>query len=179
MSGQGPDSPQILTGLRKEKSNAGLFVLALLAGILGIAYLLHAGEPARLDRSIKTREAKLLSTKKYLAENYDALIGGKTQTSKQSLPDGKPLLTIIKESAAGVGLTDNLSAVIPEENRKLGEVTAKVVLRRIRLADLVNFLVYVRSKYPGVIDRQGQLRLARRQQADNWDAFVSLTTKSR
>ncbi len=165
--------------LRKQKSNAGVFVLAALAGILAITYLLHVGEPARIERETRIRGAKLRDTKEYIANNYAALIGKEESARQQTRPEDKPLLTIIKESAQSVGLTDSLSAVAPEENKKLGEVTAKVVLRRIRLADLVNFLVYVRSKYPGIMDREGRLRLVPRQQGDNWDAFVSLTVKRR
>ncbi len=167
------------TAFRRTPSSAGIFVLAVLAGILAIAYLVNAGESARIGREANIKETKLRETKKYIARNYDALIGGKETVQEQGAARNKPLLTIIKESAEAVGLTNNLSGMSPEENKKLGLISAKVALRRVRLADVVNFLVYVRSKYPGVMDREGKLRIVPRQQGDNWDAFVSLTMKKR
>ena len=174
----GTDKAENLNALaRKRKPGAGLFVTAALAAVLAIAYIAHAAEPARLEGEIKVREAKLNDTKKYVAQNYDALIGAKERPGEQAAPKEMPLLTVIKESAERVGLTASLSSVSPEENKKLGLVTAKVVLRRIRLTDLVNFLVHIRSNYPGIMDREGRLRLLPRQQGDSWDVFVSLTVK--
>jgi hypothetical protein len=165
--------------LGRRRSGTGVFVLAVIAAVLAIAYIAHAGEPARLAAAIKVKEAKLLDTKKFIAENYDSIIGTDNVAEQTAGPGDIPLLTIVKESVEAIGLTNNLSGVSPEENRKLGEVTAKVTLRRIRLADLVNFLVYVRSKYSGIVDREGRMRLVPRQEGDNWDAFISLTAKRR
>ena len=172
--------PATVTGTRrsrKGKSTGAVFVMAALAGILAIAYIAHAGEPARIDNLIKIRSAKLKETKKFLAEHYELLAAPKEENKKRNILEQKPLLTIIKECAERVGLTERLSSISPQENKKLGEVTAKVVFRRIRLADVVNFLAYVRSNYPDIRDREAQLRLARRQQGDMWDAYISLTGK--
>ncbi len=172
-----PPTAGLQFGPGKRKAGTGVFVLAALAAILAITYLAHAGEPARIARDIKIKEGKLQDVKKYIGKNYDALVGKKEKVRKQDATQDKPLLTVIKETAQRVGLTSHLSSVTPEENKKLRETTARVVIRRIRLADLVNFLVYVRSNYPGVMDREGRLRLAPRQQADSWDAFISLTVR--
>ncbi len=163
---------------RKGGSRGAVFVMAALAVILAIAYIAHAGEPARIDKLINIRKSKLKDTKEFLAEHYELLAAPKEEeTEKQSVLAAKPLLTIIKECAEKVGLTERLSSISPQENKKLGEITAKVVFRRIRLADMVNFLAYVRSNYPEIKDREAQLRLARRQQGDIWDAYISLTGK--
>ena len=169
-SGRGP--------ARRGKSRGAVFVAAALAGILAIAYLAHAGEPARIEKLINIRSAKLKDTKEFLAEHYELLAPPKEDKGeKESVHQKKPLLSIIKECTEKVGLTERLSSISPEENKKLGEITAKVVFRRIRLADVVNFLAYVRSNYPDIKDREAQLRLARRQQGDVWDAYISLTGK--
>jgi hypothetical protein len=172
--------PELASGqrpARKGRSRGAVFVTAALAGILAIAYLAHAGEPARIDKLIRIRRAKLEDTKEFLAEHYELLAAPKEEGKKGSILVKKPLLTIIKECAERVGLTERLSSISPQENKKLGEITAKVVFRRVRLADVVNFLAYVRSNYPEIKDREAQLRLARRQQGDVWDAFISLTGK--
>jgi hypothetical protein len=163
---------------RRGRSTGAVFVLAALAGILAIAYLAHAGEPARIDNLINIRKTKLKDTKEFLAQHYELLAAsGKEETKKQSVLAQKPLLSIIKECAGKVGLTERLSSISPQENKKLGEITAKVVFRRIRLADMVNFLAYLRSSYPDIKDKEAQLRLGRRQEGDVWDAYISLTGK--
>jgi len=173
------DAKDFGVGERKH-SNSAIFALAAISAILAIIYVFNAGEPARLDRQIFVMQKKLRDTKNYIAEHYDELIGD--EKNPQNTPGEmkkEPILTTIKNSTENVGLTNYLAGVAQEENKKLGEVTAKVTFRGIKLSDLVNFLVYVRSNYPGVTDRECQMRLARRQQGDKWDAFVSLTAKAR
>jgi hypothetical protein len=164
--------------LHAGRSRGVVVVTAAVAGILAIAYLAHAGEPARIENLVKIRSAKLKETKRFLAEHYELLAAPKEdQGQKQNVLQTEPLLTIIKVCAESVGLTERLSSIVPQENMKLGEITAKVVFRRVRLADVVNFLAYVRSNSADISDREAQLRLARRQQEDMWDAYVSLTGK--
>jgi len=163
----------------RRGSETGVFVLAALAAILAMAYLAYAGEPERIKKEIRLKEKKLREVKKYIAENYDSLVEKRDGGEQTEKIEAKPLLTVVKETAQKTGLTGYLAGVNMEENKKLGEVTAKVVLRGVRLADVINFLVYIRSKHPGISDREGRMRLLPRQQGDNWDALLSLTTRIR
>jgi hypothetical protein len=81
----------------------------------------------------------------------------------------------VKDVTAQCGVADRLLRVVEEENKKRGELTAKVTLRRVRMADVVNFLSIAKKEYPGLWDREARMRYSRGEEADRWDVTISLT----
>ncbi len=144
-----------------------------LAGVLAVAWVVKKGAKEDAAASAEREKQKLEKVAKLVSDNYALVFSRKESEETDSLA-GRPAVSIIKEIANECGISDNLIRVIPEENRKKREITAQVVLKGVRINDLVNFLVQIRTKYPGICDREARLRLTGKGE-DSWDAGLALT----
>jgi hypothetical protein len=152
-------------------------LLGALTVLLGGAWLWVRSDVAMGRERIVREEEKLEKVKTYIQANYETLIGTPGAEAVPSPLLKKPLLSIVKDVAAKCGIEGSIARVVEEENRKRNELTAKVSFKRIRIADLVNFLSISKREYPGLYDREARMRYARGGQADSWDVTLSLTAK--
>ncbi|MHC4780227.1 MAG: hypothetical protein ACYTFG_16785 [Planctomycetota bacterium] len=159
---------------RKATILAGL----VLATVILVGAWLWVRSAARYrEAAVRRDESKLEKVELFIGDNYEMIFGAGTAEEIASPLTDKPLLTIVKELCAQCGLADRLVRVVEEENKKLGELTAKVTFRRVRIADMVNFLTLGRDSYPGLWDREARMRYARGGEADSWDVTLSLTAE--
>jgi hypothetical protein len=155
----------------------GTVLLGLVTVVLALCWLGVRSAALREEKACRVQAGKIDKVKTFLEKN-PALVFSETRVEKVPSPlREKPLISIVKELSAQCGLADRLLRVVEEENRKLGELTAKVTYRRVRIADVVNFLTIGRETYPGLWDREGRMRYARGGEANAWDVTLSLTAE--
>ncbi|MHC4598552.1 MAG: hypothetical protein ACYS47_06065 [Planctomycetota bacterium] len=155
----------------------GMFVFGVVAIGLAAAWLGVRSAALRKEEACRIQGEKIDKVKTFLEKN-PALIFAEERSEKTPTPlREKPLISIVKELSAQCGLDDRLLRVVMEENRKLQEMTAKVTFRRVRIADVVNFLTIGKEAFPGLWDREGRMRYSRGGEADAWDVTLSLTAE--
>jgi hypothetical protein len=160
------------------RRRVGAVVLAVIfVGALGVAWLWARSSASETEARCLREAEKLVKAKTYIKANYERLLGSRDRREIPSPLRKTPLLSIVKNVSAGCGLADRIARVIEEENQKRNELTAKVTFRRIRIADIVNFLTVAKREYPGLYDREGRIRYARGQEADSWEVTLSLTAQ--
>jgi len=164
-------------GTRKSRKRDGaLAFFVAMAAILAIVWWVRASDSDQARAGIEGAQKQLNRVAALIEANYD-LLRPKTEgagSGSGSESENLPAITIIREIATTCGIADRLIRVTPEENRKKGEVTAQVVLKGVRMQDVLRFLVELRSRYPQIFDREARLRLASRTE-DRWDAGLALT----
>jgi hypothetical protein len=153
----------------------GFALLGGAAVLLAAAWLWTLSGARAVEKRCRTEEAKVKKVKAYVEKNYEKILGPRDAVEAESPLLKKPLLSIVKDVTAQCGVADRLQRVVEEENKKANEVTAKVTLRRVRMADVVNLLSIAKKEYPGLWDREARMRYARGQEADRWDVTLSLT----
>jgi hypothetical protein len=157
---------------RDRKRDWALAFFGVMAAILAIVWWVRAGDIDQARAGIEAEQKKLKRVAALIEANRDMLRPKTEGTGSRS--KNIPAITIIREIATACGIADRLIRVTPEENRKKGEVTAQVVLKGVRMQDVLRFLVELRSRYPQIFDREARLRLASRTE-DRWDAGLALT----
>jgi hypothetical protein len=163
-------------GTDMSRRHAAAFAaLGGLALLLAGAWLWTFSDAKALEKRCRAEEAKVKKVKLYIEKNYEKILGPRRVEEAESPLLEKPLLSIVKDVTVQCGVADRLLRVVEEENKKLNELTAKVTLRRVRMADVVNFLAVAKKEYPGLWDREGRMRYARGEEADRWDVTLSLT----
>ena len=71
----------------------------------------------------------------------------------------KSLRTVVMEACEKVGISRNLEAVNPGEDRKKGILRARVVIRGVALRKIVEFIVQLKNFSAGIRDTDASLRM--------------------
>ncbi len=160
--------------IRGRMGDAAIAALFAAAAVLAVIWLVRSADRDEAASSAERENLKLEKAAKLVADNQAVVFLKQNGTAEGNGMAGKSAISIVREVAESCGISENLIRVIPEENRKKGEVTAQVVLKGVKINDLVNFLVQIRTRYPAIRDREARLRLAGRAE-DSWDAGLALT----
>jgi hypothetical protein len=149
--------------------------LLVLGAVVGAGAWMTRGDDREAALAAIGRERKKYTrVSRLVEENWSRLAVSGDEAAGPGTMAGRPAISIIREIASECGISEKLIRVIPEENRKRREMTAKVVLKGVKLEEIVSFLVRLRSSYPDVYDREARIRLAARGK-DRWDAGLALT----
>ncbi|GEM_PF-2962724 len=160
-----------------SKRIAAVAVLSVCAAGAFFGWLWARSSVEAMEASRVREEEKLDRFKTHLEENYELFFGSEQEAEPPSPLLEKPLLSIVKDLATECGLDGRLARLVEEESAKSREMTAKISFKRVRMADVVNFLSVARKTYPGLRDREASMRHARGGEADVWDVDLSLTAR--
>ncbi|MHC5036547.1 MAG: hypothetical protein ACYTHM_04470 [Planctomycetota bacterium] len=160
----------------RRRIMSALLLAGLTVALAGGWLWARSNALARETRCLQEEE-KLDKVKTHIQKNYEMIFGSAKEKSVASPLLQKPMLSIVKDVAGQCGMANRIQRIVEEENKKLNELTAKVTLRRVRIADTVNFLTIARKAYPGLWDREGRMRYSRGGDADSWDVTLSLTAQ--
>jgi hypothetical protein len=151
--------------------------LFALLGVTAIALLiLLAGERAGLDElraKVQTVEERLLEAKKTVRENRDVLLPPEERAGNPFLLAEKSLRTVVMEASEKVGISRNLEAINPSEDKKNRLVKAQVTLQRVPLRKIVAFIVHLKSLSAGIRDTDATMRMLG-YNVDSWKVDLSL-----
>lgn len=157
---------------RKRRTGLAALLFAL-AAVSAVVWWVRSGDLDRARASLE-RERDKLDRMTALVRANRRLLRSQEKADDPGRLGSRSAVSLIREIAASCGIAENLIRVVPEENRKKGEMTAKVMLKGVRIREVVRFLVELRARYPQMYDREARLRLASRTE-DRWDAGLALT----
>jgi hypothetical protein len=159
---------------RRNPRDLAIGLAAGLAMIFAFAWIERSADRDDAAETIGREKKKYEKIVKTVRDNASVVFAEEGPTEETRRRIGVPAIGMIKEIAVNCGISENLIRVIPEENQKRREMTAKVVLKSVKMNDILNFLVIMRQKYPEVFDREARLRLTGKGE-DRWDAGLALT----
>jgi len=151
--------------------------LYILLGVVAVVLLIFlADEHAGLEDTrarIRSFEDKVLKARDTIRFNRDVLLPPREKVLNPSLLAEKSLRTVVMEACEKVGISGNLEAVNPGEDRKKGILRARVVIRGVELRKIVGFIVHLKNCSAGIRDTDASLRMMG-YNLDRWRLDITL-----
>jgi len=151
--------------------------LFILLGVTAIVLLIFLGDDrAGLESAlgrIRSFQEKLIQAKDTVRKNRDVLLPLREKVLDPTLLAEKSLRTVIKEATESVGISRNLEAINPGEDRKNGTLKARVVIRNVPLRKIVEFIVTLKNLSAGIRDTDASLRM-QGYNVDRWRIDLTL-----
>lgn len=156
------------------RSDARLLALIAIAVVVMLVLFLEERDALATNlRTIETSERNLREAKDLLAQHHEIFFPVVEKPTNIDLFRGKSLRTVIKECTEKAGITSNLVAVNPGEDRKNRLLKAKLSLRNITLRQAVEFIVALKNLSAGIRDSDATLRM-NGYNVDRWSLDLEL-----
>ncbi len=151
-----------------------LFVLLGATAVMLLFFLFD--EQAAVEdytAKIESLEEKLGQAKKTIQENPHILLPTKQKVLNPTLLAEKSLRTVVSEATEKLGISRNIDAIDPSEDKKHGIVKARVSLRDVPIRKIVEFIVHVRNLSAGIRDVGATMRM-QGYNRDSWRIDLTL-----
>jgi hypothetical protein len=116
---------------------------------------------------------KLAQAKKTIAENQHILLPTKQKIGNPTLLAEKSLRAVVNEATEKVGISRNLEAINPSEDKKNDTVKARVSLKSVPIRKIVELLVHLRNLSAGIRDVNATMRM-QGYNTDSWRIELTL-----
>jgi hypothetical protein len=151
-------------------------LFALLAATALVLLFFLVDEQADLkDRTgkITSLEQKLAQAKETIEQNQHILLPAKQEVRNPGLLAEKSLRTVVSETTEQLGISGNIEAINPSEDKKNNTLRARVSLRSIPIRKIVAFIVHVRNLSAGIRDVEATMRM-QGYNTDSWRIDLTL-----
>jgi hypothetical protein len=116
---------------------------------------------------------KLAQAKKTIADNQHILLPTKQKIGNPRLLVAKSLRAVVSEATEKVGISRNIEAINPSEDKKIGTVKARISLKSVPIRKVVEFLVHLRNLSAGIRDVNATMRMEG-YNTDSWRIDITL-----
>ncbi len=165
-----------MEGNERPTLGKDLRLFALLAvTAAALVFFLMDERAARTEHEarIAELESRVREAGDIVREYRDVLLPPKELIRNPRLLAEKSLMTVVMEAAQKIGIAPNLESVDPSEDKKSNVVKARVALKDVRMQQIVEFLVALKSLSAGIRDNDATMRM-QSYNVDSWRLELTL-----